>query len=136
MPATRWTMWWPERSPWPEAARHNGANELFVDPEIDASPAYAEGMRAAGFEVTEEAQPSIHVMRLTLPADADEAHLFGSIAKSTRQRVHGAERAGIGVRIDASAECLSAFASLLAIRSDDLGLRLRPEFGSLPFTAA
>jgi lipid II:glycine glycyltransferase (peptidoglycan interpeptide bridge formation enzyme) len=75
-----------------EAARAEGATELFLDPEIDADPAYGPAMEAAGFHVADEVQPSIHVMRLVLPADGrDPAALLASYGKSTRQRIRAAE---------------------------------------------
>lgn len=114
--------------------RRRGASLLYVDPEIDRSSAYARAMDDAGFELADPAEPSVHVMRLALPVGTTKDELFASFAKSARQRIRAAERAGIQVRIDAAGERLADFATLLAERSDDLGVALRPEFGSLPFS--
>jgi lipid II:glycine glycyltransferase (peptidoglycan interpeptide bridge formation enzyme) len=114
--------------------RQRGASLLYVDPEMDRSADYARAMDAAGFELTDPAEPSIHVMRLPLPPATTEDELFASFAKSTRQRIRAAERAGVQIRTDDAGQRLADFAALLADRSDELGVALRPEFGSLPFS--
>jgi hypothetical protein len=114
--------------------RGRGASLLYVDPEIDRSADYASAMGAGGFEITDPAEPSVHVMRLALPPGTTEDELFASFAKSARQRIRSAEKAGVAVRVDGNGERLADFAALLAARSDDLGVALRPEFGSLPFS--
>lgn len=114
--------------------RKEQATDLFVDPEIDQSAAYAAAMEHAGFGVTDEAQPSIHVMRLALPAGCSETELFASLGKTTRQRVHAAEKAGIVVRVDEKGDRLGDFAALLGERGRDLGFHLGAEFGSMAFT--
>jgi lipid II:glycine glycyltransferase (peptidoglycan interpeptide bridge formation enzyme) len=117
-----------------EAARAEGATELFLDPEIDADPAYGPAMEAAGFHVTDEVQPSIHVMRLVLPADGrDPDALLASYGKSTRQRIRSAEKAGTTVRVDTAGERLARFGELLVERADDLGIPMKPELGYLAF---
>ena len=108
-----------------------GARELFVDPELDADPAYETAMDALGAVVTDEYQPSIHVMRLPLPPGTTEDTLWTSVAKTTRQRVRGAERAGTTVRHDDAGELLEAFGELLVERADALGIAMRPELGYL-----
>jgi len=108
-----------------------GARELFVDPELDADPAYDLAMDALGAKVTEEYQPSIHVMRLPLPAGTTEASIWDAVAKTTRQRVRGAERVGTLVRRDETGELLDAFGELLVERADALGIAMRPELGYL-----
>jgi peptidoglycan pentaglycine glycine transferase (the first glycine) len=115
------------------AARAEGATELFIDPEIDATPAWGAALERAGFEVTAEVQPSIHVMRLVLPDDRDPDALLASFAKSTRQRIRAAQKAGTEVRIDAAGDRLAGFAELLVARAQDLGIPMRPELGYLAF---
>jgi lipid II:glycine glycyltransferase (peptidoglycan interpeptide bridge formation enzyme) len=114
--------------------RAEGATDLFVDPEIDQSAPYAAAIARAGFHVTDEAQPSIHVMRLALQAGCSEAELFAMLSKATRQRVHAAEKAGIRVRVDEKGDRLGAFAGLLGERGRDLGFHLGAEFGNMAFT--
>ena len=115
-------------------ARDHGASELFVDPELDRSDVYERDMQHSGFRVTDEAQPSIHVMRLELPAGGTVDELLATFAKSTRQRIHTAQQAGVEVSVDPLGARLPEFAELLGTRSEDLGVQLRPEFGSLPFS--
>jgi len=114
--------------------RTEHATDLFVDPEIDQSASYATAMARAGFEATDEAQPSIHVMRLALPAGCSAAEMFATLGKTTRQRVHAAEKAGIRVRVDENGDRLGDFAALLGERGRDLGFHLGAEFGSMDFT--
>jgi hypothetical protein len=114
--------------------RTERATDLFADPEIDRSAGYAAAMSRAGFGVTDEAQPSIHVMRLALPAGCSEAELFSALGKTTRQRVRAAEKAGIRVRVDDGGDRLGDFAGLLVERGRDLGFHLGAEFGSMAFT--
>lgn len=117
-----------------ESARAEGATELFLDPEIDSDPAYGPAMEAAGFHVTDEVQPSIHVMRLVLPTEGrDPDALLASYGKSTRQRIRAAEKAGTTVRVDTTGERLPRFGELLVERADDLGIPMKPELGYLAF---
>ncbi len=88
-------------------------------------------MDALGAVVTEEYQPSIHVMRLPLPPGSTEEALWAGVAKTTRQRVRAAERAGTTVRHDETGELLEAFGELLVERADALGIAMRPELGYL-----
>jgi lipid II:glycine glycyltransferase (peptidoglycan interpeptide bridge formation enzyme) len=112
-------------------ARAEGARHLFVDPELDHDPAYEAAMDRLGFAVTDEVQPSIHVMRLDLPAGATEESVLAGVSKSTRQRIRAAERAGVTVRADIAMERLDAFGGLLVDRAEDLGIAMRPELGYL-----
>jgi lipid II:glycine glycyltransferase (peptidoglycan interpeptide bridge formation enzyme) len=114
-----------------KALRSEGARDLFLDPELDASEDYERAMDAAGFGVAAEVQPSIHVMRLTLPPGATTDAIWSGISKSTRQRIRAAERAGTRVRWDTSGERLETFADLLVDRADALGVAMRPELGYL-----
>lgn len=114
-----------------ERLRDFGARDLFVDPELDADPAYDRAMDRLGFAVTEEVQPSIHVMRLELPPGSTEDSVLRGVAKSTRQRIRAAERAGIRVRHDPDGSRLEEFGGLLVERADALGIALRPELGYL-----
>ncbi len=115
--------------------RERGGSLLYVDPDLDRSVDYESAMDARGFELTAPAEPSIHLMRLSFPAGSTADDIYAGFSKQTRQRIRSAESGGVAVRIDATAERLEAFAELLARRSDELGVALRPEFGSLPFSA-
>jgi lipid II:glycine glycyltransferase (peptidoglycan interpeptide bridge formation enzyme) len=86
---------------------------LAVDPELDADPAYDQALASGGFRVIDEIQPSRHRMVLTFPPGADQDRLWHDLARPTRQRIRGAERALITVREDASGERLEAFAGLM-----------------------
>jgi lipid II:glycine glycyltransferase (peptidoglycan interpeptide bridge formation enzyme) len=114
-----------------DAMRELGARELFVDPELDADPGYEAAMDALGARTTDEFQPSIHVMRLGFAPGATEEDVFGSIAKTTRQRIRAAERVGTVVRRDERGERLAEFGELLVERADALGIAMRPERGYL-----
>ena len=74
-----------------------GLDVVAADPEVPAAePEFRERILAAGFRPIEEIQPSRH--RVSLPLHgADEDGVFEGIAKSTRQRIRGAERDGITV---------------------------------------
>nr|MDQ3554174.1 aminoacyltransferase [Chloroflexota bacterium] len=114
-----------------EHLRSEGVRDLSVDPELDADPAYDAAMDRFGFEVTDEVQPSIHVMRLAFPPGATEESLLASVSKSSRQRIRAAEKAGITVRHDTTGERMEEFGALLVERADDLGIAMRPELGYL-----
>ena len=69
-----------------------------ADPEVPASDRpFRTAIEAAGYRPIEEIQPSRHRISLPLGPDADEAGTFEAIAKSTRQRIRGAEKAGVAV---------------------------------------
>lgn len=106
-------------------ARKTGARDLFLDPEHDADPAYAAAMDAAGFTLTEEREPSIHVMRLRFAPGLDEEALFKGLSKSTRQRVRAAQDAGVSVRETSDEARMEAFAGLLRERADVVGMQLQ-----------
>jgi len=106
-------------------ARAQGARDLFLDPEHDADPEYAVALTGAGFSVTPEREPSIHVMRLTFEPGIAEDALFGGLSKSTRQRVRSARDAGIKVRESSAAERMAEFAGLMRERADVLGIPLQ-----------
>ena len=75
-----------------------GIDVVGADPEVpDADAAFRAAIEGAGFHPIEEIQPSRHRVSLALAAGVDETAVFESIAKSTRQRIHGAERAGVVV---------------------------------------
>jgi len=83
-----------------------GIDVVAADPEVPAAEvAFGQAIRTAGFVLIEEIQPSRH--RVSLPLGGlDEAAAFDGIAKSTRQRIRGAERDGVTIvrydtRIDA-----------------------------------
>jgi lipid II:glycine glycyltransferase (peptidoglycan interpeptide bridge formation enzyme) len=79
-----------------------GIDVVAADPEVPAAQtAFRNAIRAAGFAPIDEIQPSRHRISLLL-RDADEAATFEAIAKSTRQRIRGAEKDGIAIaRYDA-----------------------------------
>lgn len=114
-------------------ARNEGVRELVVDPELGANAEYERLMDEAGFEVAAEAQPSIHVMRLYFPPDADEASVVAAFSKSTRQRIRAAEKSSVHVRDDVAGDRLDAFADLLVERAEALDIVLDP---SLDYLAA
>ena len=75
-----------------------GIDVVAADPEVPASvSAFRERILTAGFRPIEEIQPSRHRVSLPLGGEADEAAVFDGIAKSTRQRIRGAEKDGIAV---------------------------------------
>ena len=75
-----------------------GIDVVAADPEVPASDAaFGAAIRAAGFHPIEEIQPSRHRVSLPLGPGADESSVFEAISKSTRQRVRGAEEAGLVV---------------------------------------
>jgi lipid II:glycine glycyltransferase (peptidoglycan interpeptide bridge formation enzyme) len=75
-----------------------------TDAEVPAETGYGERIRAAGFHPIEEIQPSRHRLALPLGPGTDEAAVLAAVAKTTRQRIRGAERAGtLVVRHDALA---------------------------------
>lgn len=75
-----------------------GVDVLTADPEIPASDeAYRDRLTSAGFHPIEELQPSRHRLALALPGDGDEAQVWSGIGRSTRQRIRGAERAGLRI---------------------------------------
>jgi lipid II:glycine glycyltransferase (peptidoglycan interpeptide bridge formation enzyme) len=76
----------------------DGIDVVAADPEVPAAESgFRAAIEAAGFGPIEEIQPSRHRISLPLGRDADETAVFEAIAKSTRQRIRGAERAEIGV---------------------------------------
>ncbi|HEX5590026.1 MAG TPA: GNAT family N-acetyltransferase [Candidatus Limnocylindrales bacterium] len=72
----------------------HGIDVVATDAEVPAGTAYDELIRASGFRPIEEIQPSRHRMAIPLGHGADEAAVLAGIAKSTRQRIRGAEKAG------------------------------------------
>jgi serine/alanine adding enzyme len=103
-------------------ARAEGARELFLDPVVDADPGLERGLVTAGFEVADELEPSIHVMRLDLPPGTTEGSVWAGLSRSTRQRITAAERVGTRVRLDGTGERLEAFGALLVERGRALGI--------------
>ena len=92
--------------------RERGGTIIAVDPELDASADYETALARAGFVPTEEIQPSRHRLVLTFEPGDDDESTFGRVAKGTRQRIRGAERAGIRVVEDREGRHLGAFAAL------------------------
>ncbi len=110
-------------------ARAAGARSLYLDPERPADPGYARAMDRAGFTVTDDLEPSIHVMRRTFEPGLGEADLLRSFSKSTRQRIRAAEAAGTTVTETDDPERMIAFAGLLHERADVVGMRLQAGTG-------
>jgi lipid II:glycine glycyltransferase (peptidoglycan interpeptide bridge formation enzyme) len=82
-----------------------GVDVIAADAEVATWTGYPERIAALGFKPIEEIQPSRHRLVLKLEGRADEEAAFGNIAKSTRQRIHQADRQGVQiVRYDASIE--------------------------------
>lgn len=106
-------------------ARDVGARTLYLDPERPADPAYAAAMAAVGFAITDDIEPSIHVMRLELPATVDAATVHAGFSKSTRQRIRAAEAAGTTVSEDRSDERLADFVVLMQERAEVVGMQLQ-----------
>jgi lipid II:glycine glycyltransferase (peptidoglycan interpeptide bridge formation enzyme) len=76
-----------------EALARDGVDVVAADPEVPATArGYRAAIREAGFRPIEEIQPSRHRVTLPLVGGADEDRVFEAIAKSTRQRIRGAER--------------------------------------------
>ena len=88
-----------------EALAAEGIDVLAADAEVPATDdAFLATIEAAGFHPIEEIQSSRHRVSLPIGPGADEASVFEAIAKSTRQRIRGAERAEVAVvRHDARA---------------------------------
>lgn len=72
----------------------HGIDVVATDAEVPADTGYGDRIRAAGFRSIEEIQPSRHRLALPLGRGADEAAVLAGVAKATRQRIRGAERAG------------------------------------------
>lgn len=77
--------------------RQRGADVVASDAEIPASSGYPDLLGGIGFHPIEEIQPSRHRYSLPLGHGADADAVFGAIARSTRQRIQGAERDGIQI---------------------------------------
>ncbi len=81
-----------------EALGRDGIDVIAADPEIPAADvAYGQAIRAAGFRLIEEIQPSRHRVSLALPVGPDQAAVFEGVAKSTRQRIRTAIDTGLTV---------------------------------------
>jgi lipid II:glycine glycyltransferase (peptidoglycan interpeptide bridge formation enzyme) len=83
----------------------HGVDVVASDAEVAAWTGYGDQIAALGYHPIEEIQPSRHHLVLKLGDRVDPDAAFGNISKSTRQRIHQAERQGIQVvRYDASVE--------------------------------
>jgi hypothetical protein len=75
-----------------------GSDVVAADPEVpDSETSFRDAVEAAGFVPIEEIQPSRHRVSLPLGAAVDETGVFDGIAKSTRQRIRGAEGGDVTV---------------------------------------
>ena len=109
--------------------RDEGGTILAVDPELDASAVYDDALRSAGFAETEEIQPSRHRLVLTFEPGEDAETLFGRFAKSTRQRIRAAERAGMVLIEDGPGDHLEAFGALIGATAERKHFTFSPEQG-------
>lgn len=81
-----------------DALAAQGLDVVAADPEVDAvDEAFRARLAEAGYRPIEELQPSRHRLALALPLDGEEAAVLGGMSRSTRQRIRGAERAGVQV---------------------------------------
>ena len=131
-----------------------GVVVVATDAEVPAADAaYGTRLRRAGFHPIPEIQPSRHRVSLPLAQETDDEAVRGTLAKSTRQRVSGAERAGVLVeRHDRGgwegmdglferparppAEAFDAFATLLEGTGERRGFRFGPRDVFLSWWAA
>jgi hypothetical protein len=111
-------------------ARSIGARDLFLDPERDADADYEAAMQDAGFSLAPELEPSLHVMRLDLPAGVTRGALWDGLSRSTRQRIRSAE-GHVSVREDVAGDRLEGLAELLRERAAVLGIPLQEGVGYL-----
>ncbi|MEO8438228.1 MAG: GNAT family N-acetyltransferase [Chloroflexota bacterium] len=69
-----------------------------ADPEVPAAEsAFRGAIEAAGYHPIDEIQPSRHRVSLPIGPGAEETAVFEAIAKSTRQRIRGAEKAEVAI---------------------------------------
>lgn len=81
-----------------DALASEGIDVVAADPEVpDAERGFRAAIETAGFHAIDEIQPSRHRISLPLGPGRDEPTVFEAIAKSTRQRIRGAERAGVAI---------------------------------------
>jgi lipid II:glycine glycyltransferase (peptidoglycan interpeptide bridge formation enzyme) len=110
-------------------AATDGARDVFLDPERDRDPAWDAAMDAAGFEIADELEPSIHVMRLAFGDGADEEGLWSGLSKSARQRIRSARSSETVIDSDDAGDRLPQFVDLLRERADVLGIALAADDG-------
>ena len=81
-----------------DALGADGIDVVAADPEVPESErAFRVAVEAGGFHAIEEIQPSRHRVSLPLGLGVDETAVFEAVAKSTRQRIRGAERDGVAI---------------------------------------
>ncbi|MFL5645852.1 MAG: lipid II:glycine glycyltransferase FemX [Chloroflexota bacterium] len=81
-----------------ESLAADGVDVVAADPEVPAADrSFRTTIEAGGFHPIEEIQPSRHRISLPLGPGADGEGVFDTISKSTRQRIRGAEKAGVVV---------------------------------------
>jgi lipid II:glycine glycyltransferase (peptidoglycan interpeptide bridge formation enzyme) len=114
-----------------EWLRPLGATILAVDPELDADSAYDRRLAATGFRPTEEIQPSRHRMVLPLPPGTTEESLLAGFAKTTRQRIRAAEKAGTSVREAEGDADLAALERFLDATAERKGFNFGADRGFL-----
>ena len=127
-----------------------GADVLATDAELPAATGYRERIRRDGYRPIPEIQPSRHRISLPLSPDATDDGIRAGFGKSTRQRINGAERAGLQVaRYDAAgwaddealfaaparplAEALHGFYSLLESTGSRRGFGFGPRAAFVPW---
>ena len=109
----------------------DGMDALIVDGETPESAGLAGHLRAAGFQPTEELQPSRHRMDVHLGPDdlpnSDEKTIFGSFGATTRNLIRQADRHALLVkRLDAGGGRID----------DDAAASLVAEFDAVDFDDA
>jgi lipid II:glycine glycyltransferase (peptidoglycan interpeptide bridge formation enzyme) len=83
----------------------NGVDVVASDAEVATWTGYGDQIAALGYRPIGDGQPSRHHLVLKLGDRVDEEAAFGNISKSTRLRIHQAERQGIQVsRYDSAVE--------------------------------
>jgi lipid II:glycine glycyltransferase (peptidoglycan interpeptide bridge formation enzyme) len=137
-----------------EWLRKRGVAVIATDAEVPATDAaYRRALRSSGWAPIPEIQPSRHRVSLALARDTDDEAVRAGVAKSTRQRIAGAERDGIVVQrydtagwpdvaplfvrstrtVDAA---LAGFATLLEETGERLGFTFGPRGVFLDWWAA
>ncbi len=127
-----------------------GVDVLASDTELPADTGYGDRIRRSGFRPIPEIQPSRHRISLPLAPDATDDDIRAGFGKSTRQRVNGAERAGLRVaRYDTAGwtddegqfdpparplgEALHGFYSLLESTGGRRGFQFGPRTAFVPW---
>jgi lipid II:glycine glycyltransferase (peptidoglycan interpeptide bridge formation enzyme) len=128
----------------------DGVDVVATDSEIPAATGYRELLRDLGFRPIPEIQPSRHRLSLALPPEATDDTIQAGFAKSTRQRIKGAQGGELGIaRYDTAGwideeglfapparpldDALDAFYSLLETTGGRRGFRFGPRTTFVPW---